>query len=200
MTNKVVLTKEQARAIEELKSKGGRDNLEYIARRKFKNDDFLYGYIPFNTMELDVIAKALLIGYEIEKPKVKIGEWATNPVCNHTFLVYAVTNIRVIRKEDAEFWDSGRISEVRWYPIETTKPSTKEEIFWAELGREVGELKENDLIFTTYHNAYKIINDSEDDSSKNLACLSNAKRWLKEKTITGFYPAESFNFLPQDGE
>lgn len=197
MTNKVVLTKEQARAIEELKSKGGRDNLEYIARRKFKNDDFLYGYIPFNTMELDVIAKALLIGYEIEKPKVKIGEWATNPVCNHTFLVYAVTDNQVVRKEDAEFWDSGRTSEVRWYPIETTITCTKEEIFWAELGRNKNEIRVDDILLDVHGELFRV-NDELILTSDIYE--STALEWLKVGRLKTFYPAESFKEFPKDGE
>lgn len=60
--------------------------------------------------------------------------------------------------------------------------ATKEEILWAELGREVGEFVEGDIGVGTPNNRY------ED--------LSNLSTHYKNGSLKGFYPANSFIKFP----
>ena len=64
---------------------------------------------------------------------------------------------------------------------------TKEEIFWAELGREVGEMKIGD--------AYTHLDGRVFTVDKPLR-IDTVSRMYKEGQLVGFYPAESFKRFP----
>jgi hypothetical protein len=190
MSRVVTITMEQEKAINEhLKGMGVDGIINHILELKLKLYDEHSVTTPslslLSQMKLTDLIYALHGDYEIEKPKVKVGEWATNTGCNHTFKVYAVTDRQVVRKEDAEFWDIASMTSIRWYPIENTIPATKEEVFWAEMGREVGEFKEGDV---------RLINDY---SSVYTTATVVAKNEYDNGELTGFYPVESFKRFPQ---
>lgn len=192
---KVVLTQEQVDAIEIFKN-NPRDNLYNIAKRKINVDPFQYEYEPFNDMTLDDIAKATYTGYEIEQPKVKVGQWVTNTDCNQTFKVYAVTDKQIVRVEDGPLWDRGIHSRIIFYSHKHTRLATKEEAFWAELGREVNEVREGDCVST---------NGEFLRVGRNLGCkkycnhiaIAYAVELLTLGKVSGFYPAESFKSFPK---
>lgn len=185
---KVVLTQEQVDAIEIFKN-NPRDNLYNIAKRKINVDPFQYEYEPFNDMTLDDIAKATYTGYEIEQPKFEVGGWA-------------------IRINDLDSYNehySGKkpfkINEVKEYiardengcghNFKNIRHATKEEMLWAELGREVGEFRKGDIVPSMFSksNLYKL-NSLQDD-------VLDAKMDYKAGRLKGFYPAESFKSFPK---
>jgi hypothetical protein len=92
-----------------------------------------------------------------------------------------------VRKEDAEHWNKGNKMRVRWYPIENTIHATKEEIIFAELGREVGEFVEGD-VYTYNGNHMNVINGS--------SAIDVIRENYKSGKIKGFYPANSFIEFP----
>ncbi|MDX1769926.1 MAG: hypothetical protein R3328_00225 [Planococcaceae bacterium] len=181
--SKVVLTKEQGEAIEVLKS-APRDHWGYVAER-MKEKSFSHDYEPFNHMMLDDVIKAYYEGYEIEQPKFEVGDWVVRKG--------KVQQIKFVLASCAigqEFYyETDKIGVV--YKSEI-RHATKEEIFWAELGREVGEFKKGDVVVTNgFNSSYKL--ESKQD-------FLDIARDYKGDYIKGFYPAESFKPFPTGDE
>lgn len=186
MTNKIILTNEQAKDVEDYRLNYGETLGAFI------QSSYAWKSTLAN-MSTDDFAKALYVGYEIEKPKVKVGEWATNTVCNQTFLVYAVTDKQVIRQEDAHHWDSGLLTQIRWYPQESMRQATEEEILWTKLGREVKEFHEGDvLLYTSRQDACVYVKNGESSVTDDWISIEEAKQWYEDGDFRGFYPAESY--------
>jgi len=72
--------------------------------------------------------------------------------------------------------------------------ATKEEVFWAELGREVGEFREGDVIHTV-HNSFFTVSDLNEEVDDFIG-KKGVKRKFINGNIIGFYPSESFIKLP----
>jgi len=180
MSEKVILTKKQAEAIEIFKN-DARDTLEYIAKRKIENNPpFKHCYKPFNDMTIDDIALAAFSGYEIEQSKFEVGDVVVGLKSGSLFKITGEIgkNFYGTRLKDGEpnfLLDS-----------EMIRHATKEEIFWAELGREVGEFREGDITLTIHSTEYRI--DSKD------TILDEKDEYSKGK-LKGFYPTESFKLF-----
>lgn len=72
----------------------------------------------------------------------------------------------------------------------------KEKHFWKKLDREVGELREGDVIYTQMNNSYRVVHD-EGDKNRTTVSMKDAKRWLTKEwiqnggpRIVGIYPVE----------
>lgn len=184
--SKVVLTKEQGDSINRSLESNSGDSTKVLL---LFIGGLLYGANScLKKLSLEQMTKALLIGYKIEQPKVKVGEWATNTDCNQTFKVYAVTDKQIVRTEDGPLWDRGNRYRVRFYSYMVTRLATKEEVFWAELNRDIGEFKIDDAVQTNgMINPYKL---------KSKQDLLSAKNDYHANQIRSFYPAESFQKFP----
>ena len=187
--NKVVLSKEQAEAIEFAK--------EF---RVWDFDDFMEHYpnykgkhvVALKTVTRKRLAYALLNGYEIEQPKLKVGDWAfwndTRGIAKTPFILKAASGGNFF----PDMWpspycggESLTLSELRFATSEEIK-TEKERRFWADFGRKVGEFKEQDTGF-----------DFEGHVVPGYAALTKV---YKNGELQGFYPAESFKRFPKDGD
>lgn len=192
--NKVVLSKEQAEAIEFAK--------EF---RVWDFDDFMEHYPNYKgkhvaalkTVTRKRLAYALLNGYEIEQPKLKVGDWAfwndTRGIAKTPFILQDASKGNFF----PDIWpspycggESLKPSELRFATPEEIK-TEKERRFWAELGREIGELKPRDGIRLISGESYTI--------GVSISVVDADDHFTAGK-ITGFYPAESFKRFPKDGD
>lgn len=189
---KVVLTQEQGDSIKRSLESNNEDSTKVLL---LFIGGLLYGANScLKKLSLEQMTKALLIGYQIEQPKFEVGEWATNTDCNQTFKVYAVTDKQIVRTEDGPLWDRGNRCRVRFYSHTFTRLATKEEIFWAELGREKNSFMEGDVIYTN-NNSIFLINQAragEDD----FISVEGAG----QMSIKGLYPKDSFKPFPNDDD
>lgn len=142
---KVKLTKEQANAIEHAlqevdEYKGNPDRL--LRHASMNNVNFRNELHLLDTIDIVALAKALYIGYEVE-PEFKVGDWIHDNITNR------------VAKIDERGYDG----ELAWVDDEfhnfftDFRHATPEEIqqekerrWWAKHGREVWELKKNDII------------------------------------------------------
>lgn len=176
MSEKVILTKEQAEAINFFNN--STDTFDYLAARKTMGELFHFDYKPFNNMSLDDIAKALYSGYEIEQTKFEVGDWVIYKYDTATIMTTRIIDIQYehnrVQFENVSGWKA--IHDIE-------RHVTKEEIFWAELGREVGEFRLGDAYCHNHDYIYTV------DVEERIERVQN---FYKENRLTGFYPAESF--------
>jgi hypothetical protein len=190
MNEKIVLTVEQGKAVENFKEQN--DSLEYLAIRKSESKAFKYMYKAFNDMTLDEIVKALYVGYEVEKPKFEVGEWVTRNKTmetddkgwleGYTFQIMSIGSV-FNRSIPSAIESTGRS-----HNLKSLRHATPEEIIFAELGREVGEFKDGDQIITTWDAIARVDTSRKDSGS--------AKELYKASQLKGFYPSESFIKFP----
>lgn len=184
---KVILTKEQGDSLNRaLESNEGDSNKVLLL--------FIGGLLCgakncLKELSVPDMARALYIGYEIEQPKFGVGDIVVGLITGNVY--------RLTEKNGKNFYGTRvKDGEIRMLIDRTCiRHATKEEAFWAELGREVGELKDNDVIFTKFNNAYRITNDGE-DSPNSWVQLHQAKEWYENSTIIAIYPSESFQKFP----
>lgn len=135
MTEKVVLTKEQAKAIEEIKDIDYAINIHSFNKRPDS---------PLADIKTSTLARALFVGYEVE-PEFKVGDW-----------VYDIQYNKVARI-DHRGVDDNRVwvddEDFNFFAIVNIRHATPEEIaeekerrLFAEHGRKVWELKKYDRI------------------------------------------------------
>ncbi|MEK3995660.1 hypothetical protein MKY29_12965 [Psychrobacillus sp. FSL K6-2365] len=195
MTEKVKLTQEQAEAIEYLKKGKFSDESIIGAHARNPNGWILEANVNLNRMPLLKLVDALRIGYEVEQ-QFKVGNWV----------------VRKTNQEDERLpFRTGRVFKIKGFinghyldneefrhDSEALRYATSEEIkaeierqLWKSIGREVGELKENDLVI--YENKYFRL-------FKNMGCEIYgfhmdpvyASKLYGNGNLKGFYPAESF--------
>lgn len=183
MSEKVILTKEQADGLEAFKKL--RSSLEeWMHDRKDPNA----ARSIIHELTFDQIARALLIGYEIEpeQPKFKAGDkviWSSRD-----------GNITELCELDRERTGEGEkcwwCTDGDWATEKQMRLATPEEIYWLEtLGREkVGDFRENDT-FVGHDRSFFILNEID---------IEDAQIWYKDGALKGLYPAESFKRYPQE--
>ena len=141
MTEKVVLTREQAEAIER--------GIKIYGKSRIMNDHEADGWVGnlvnLNGITKDEMARALYIGYEVEET-FKVDDWVTS-------VSGATCQITKIRGEEVwGQWNRLTVTE-NYIKKVNVRHATPEEIskekqrrWWARHGREVWELKVNDEI------------------------------------------------------
>lgn len=174
--SKVILTVEQDKMIKEMLIHAGKDSLMNYHSGGFvdSNKQCLNDLAPSDMARVLYVAG----GYEIEKPKLEVGDWVVH-IKNGFRGVKQITfkNITLLKVKGDDVL----------YLMENTRHATKEEIFWAELGREVGEFRIGDVTLTNNGSEYHI--DHED------TVLDEKDEYSKGK-LKGFYPSESFKPFP----
>lgn len=140
--SKVVLTKEQAEAIETLKKE---KSFREIIWLNLNANTWGGTYVEkpkriIVKMNFDDLIKALYIGYEVE-PEFKAGDWVVNTSSGY---------IKLIENErEANFLNNDYIKyhELRHATAEEIA-TEKERRWWEKNGREVWELKEGDILIS----------------------------------------------------
>lgn len=151
---KVKLTKAQADAIEWALSEsttyknGPELLLQNHGHSQFTNELFLIRLEPLNSLNTLNLAKALIVGYEVE-PEFKVGDWVVHDLNKKTQ--------KIIRKANPASGDCGKFilenekgvlpAYLRHATPEEIKQE-KERRFWKGLGREVNEYKIGDVVST----------------------------------------------------
>ncbi|GGN64443.1 hypothetical protein [Oceanobacillus indicireducens] len=136
--SKVILTKEQAKAMEELKS----EHLTGEVVKIHLNDRWSLGLESLNDLTVDEFAQAYYSedGYEVE-PEYKVGDHVINQE----------GRVVEILEDGRASFSLGFIDNGKMFKEETPKScilrhATKEEVWWASHGREPWELKNNDIL------------------------------------------------------
>ena len=145
MTQKVVLTQEQADAVESAKKRYGKDQFLYEFSRMLHEISplqFTGSLGPINDLALHRVAKALYIGYEVE-PKFKVGDWVHSNVTGRVAKIddrgYGEENAWV-DDEEVNFFTDFRHATSEEIARE------KERRWWNSHNRDVWELKVLDKI------------------------------------------------------
>lgn len=139
---KVKLTPEQA------------ESLEYL-KRNFRFKEIVKMHVqksgcewegskvePINGMDLDVLIKALYIGYEIEET-YKIGDWLHVFTPNFDFVAKVVGE----RDEYTEFDNGKRLSSFEFIKATPEEiAAEKKRRKWAAIGREVDDYRKGDIV------------------------------------------------------
>lgn len=146
-------------------------------------------YKSLKDLSIDQMAVAQFVGYEIERPKFEVGEWATRTKTasrNPQFAEGRTFKITELYTRSAVDEDEGIHS------IVSIRHATKEEILWAELGRGVGEFVEGDVVIEkdgTSHLLGEYPGELADD-------LEFAKDNYVANNLKAFYPASAIIKLP----
>src|SRR5699024_2290283 len=171
MSEKVILTKEQAEAIETKKSTGSAAVAKHLEGWTWKENKCL------NDLSMEQFVKALYIGYEVEET-FKVGDWVKDTSTNAV--------IKIKDRQHRNNINDPRYSTVRHAtPEEIAKE--KQRRWWAKHGRDVGELKENDLLY--YDDEFKEV---EGVSEIGAIMLSSERFYLPLETIKSKYSVACF--------
>lgn len=183
---KIIITQEEKKALEVYNENSF--NLEqYIRDKKSWTQEFA----PLTKFSVDQMARLLYEpnSYEIEQPKVKVGEWVSHKKSAFKgFRKVALIKNGLVAVEG--------IAGVLFILSNIIK-TTEEEIFWAELGREKNEIKAHDVVVTDLGNAYMVVENIVEVRSTTCH-IEDVFSWGKRNIIKGFYPAESFKEFPKN--
>lgn len=180
---KVVLTAEQAESIERYLNDVC-PNKEKLLRKQSEGVWYDPRNTPMNALSLECMAKALYIGYEIEKPKFQPGDKVIRRSSNKIHTLHSKRDMPIVFGT-TKVWNVGEGHT--WIGESEFRHATPEEIYWLEtLGRDkVRELRKGDVI--AYSNA-------------EPAKVNIPEFWTEHKftNVTGIYPADSFKPFPKE--
>lgn len=186
MTEKVKLTKKQAKGIEVMRKKWDNDESLIRTHASYPNAWVSGDAKNLNGMPLLTLVDALRIGYEVEPEfepwqMVKYDKTGCGDYVFGLFSRYEGNRVYA-------YWDNDTVTD--WMEAERVTPATSEEIkaeqerrVWAGIGREVGEFRGGDRY--VYHNGVTAV-----VGVKNHRMT--AKAAYESGQLKGFYPAESF--------
>lgn len=190
----VILTKEQAELVETLKKNRDYDKVlkrvllgEEIPNRRFW---------PLSELSFNDLMSVFIDGYAIKQPKIGTGDWVKikelfTPVFNDGRNEEAYKLERIFKVKEVVLGGKVLCPDHYVHYPENLCHATKEEIFWAELGRGVGEFREGDGYMYDTGQLFEVGN------GEHTQIISKK---YKEKCLTGFYPAESFKRFPTGNE
>ncbi|MFJ7971286.1 hypothetical protein [Psychrobacillus sp. NPDC096389] len=188
MTEKVMLTREQADGIEHLKKRKFSDESIIGAHVRNPNGWLLDENAALNRMPLIRLVDALRSGYEVE-PKYQVRDWVVYRSFDAGNVIVKIIDIQYVHSrvqfETLSGWKAIRDIERHATPEEIK--SEKERRLWKSIGRKVGKFHNGD---------FGISYDGEHpDFVPRLIDLHS------EGKLLGFYPAESFiSFEEVDSE
>lgn len=160
---KVILTKEQANAIEEIK-KGDEGGITYGNIKTLFHKQWTHPpFNSLNTLNTKEFLDALYIGYEV-KPEFKVGDWVYH---QSDGIVSQITRVNFNKLVPDAINTDGHKG---WISCEDIRHATSEEIkqekerrWWEKHGREVWELKDGDvLISKNTGKLYEVVRDFSD--------------------------------------
>ena len=179
---KVKLTREQAEEIERYK-KNGDEQIDYMI------DGHIYDKRPdlkISTLKTSELARALYIGYEV-KETFEVGDWVYVEVPKkelpNVFKVMIAERYSV--KLD-RLYGNHKKSDIRHATAEEIAEE-KQRRWWAKHGRDVWELRENDLLY--YDGEFKEV---EEVSEFGAIILSSERVYFPLETIKSKYSIACF--------
>src|SRR5690625_1933474 len=152
---KVVLTQEQANAIEAFRilEQNNKQILKYNFHKLPEIDKDTFAE-PINEMDFDTLVKALYIGYEVE-PEINVGDWVLKNEIDKTLQLDEI-NVNALNE---------------YKNMEHIRNATDEEIAqekerrWSKKhNRDVWELKEGDVLDLNGH-TFHIVDQVDDDKT-----------------------------------
>lgn len=181
MTEKVKVTAEQAKILENICGAVGKESM--IKKKVLKDPWRLRKNLFLNDLSLDEFIRALYIGYEVE-PQYKVGDWVA---CEYEDGVWIAQIEKIEGEKVFARWEFDRLDWNYIYDIRHATPeeikAEKERRVWAGIGREVGELRIGDAY--VYKNEAMQYVDVEDR-------VRTVRNMYLDGHLKGFYPAESF--------
>src|SRR5690625_231371 len=163
---KVVLTQEQANAIEAFRilEQNNKQILKYNFHKLPEIDKDTFAE-PINEMDFDTLVKALYIGYEVE-PEFKEKDWIA--FYHEEEEKEIITTIHTIEGKFVSYIDGIYVCYVA---IKDIRHATQEEIakekerrWWEKHNRDVWELKEGDVLDLNGH-TFHIVDQVDDDKT-----------------------------------
>ena len=190
---KVVLTEKQAEALKKVLQNNGesKDSLlswhaDFLNRKEHAWTNFGES---LNKLSIVDLAKALYVGYEVEKPEFKTGD--------KVILWGKVVTLKENRElMGVETWGVEENNGVRLHTSDLIR-ATPEEIYWLEtLGRkEVGLFKYTDVFVDGDGDAHLLRGVHPSDGHRSL---EDAEYWYGTGFFKGIFPAESFKPFPKE--
>lgn len=160
--SKVKITKQQAEAIEELRSKRFPDSViaHNVACDNYNSRVSRSEHDSLCEMKFDDLIKALYIGYEIEE-EFKSGDW----IVNNQGRVLQVTEVyledgnEIVEANDGQVFTYRLGAEFVRHATPDEIAEEKERRWWAKHGREVWELKQGDVLMATRRHIMEVTAD-----------------------------------------
>src|SRR5690625_2635349 len=177
---KVKLTQEQADAIER--------GIKIYGKSRIMNDHALDGWVgnlnDLNGLTKDEIARALYVGYEVE-PEFKVGDWVYVESPKEGLPnVYKIMNAEKYSVNLDRLYGNHKKSDIRQATPQEIA-TEKQRRWWEKHDREVGELRETDVVFyddNSWGGIYIVYSDVFIASDKNLS-VKLYNRHRKEITV-----------------
>ena len=181
MTKQTILTQKEAEAIEWVKQQiQYKDHPSVFVEAHIQQGGWLGEAKVLTGMHPDTLIRALYVGYEIEQPKFEVGDWAIR--------ISAFDN-------DMEFFDGKRPFKIvklhsnvvedkngRSHGHNYIRHATKEELFWAKLGRNFRQFRWDDCLVLRNGETFRVLSDR---------CEVYAENHFEKSNVLSFYPAES---------
>lgn len=190
---KVIITKEQAKAIESARTEATDDCILRDTGRI--GVTWINETSPLNFMDLALLAKALYIGYEIDN-SYKKGDKVLFQV-EDSIPVIATLQNKIFQSKDEWSTDEaiGHISEQYF------RHATKEEVLWlGELNREkIGEFQETDVVRYGNH-IYQVFYHMGCPTYNNHISPEYAKELYEKGELEWIIPAQSLKPFPKESE
>jgi len=189
--NKLQVTAEQAKALDLFVSKGTSLETFTAFHKGYRNN-----YSPLNAFSIDQMAVAKFIGYEIEKPKIKAGEWVTRirEASNESSNFRAGVTFQVNRTTDITAVDQNE----KYHAIRSLRHATPVEIFWAELNRPDQMPVVGDVVLTTDGEVFRVRDLRHLNSSE--CTIQDALRWIERGSVKNIYPVDSRKEVPKNAK
>lgn len=202
MSEKVVLTQEQINAIELwLKNYQDKDQLlmiQFFVKVKeadASNEGWIGDYKPMKELSIAQLARAIHVGYEVEKPQFKNGDFLIRKN-GERFECGSCVDLFYYYDEEVSYV----VLQTGWrVPAEEVRLANEEEIYWMyELNRyKVGDFKYND-VFVDEDGESHLLKDAH--PADGYRGLNDAEFWYESGNFKGIYPAESFKPFQKEAE
>lgn len=187
MFGKIKITQAQADAIEEYLECG--DVVEMLevhaGIRADKNNNWVIEFKTLNSLSMADLARALLIGYEVE-PEYKDGDWIVFVNAVNESLVCIIENVGNSSVDTDYVGSNGYKQSFGKKRIRLATPeeikAEKERRVWESIGRGVKEFRVGDIIELKNQLGFRIYHEKQ---------IEVAVRQYEIGDVTGFCPIES---------
>lgn len=174
---KIRLSKEEAVAIEKFLKHGDNDIATMIDGHE--QGMWLDKYTPLNGLATSDLARALLIGYEVEE-EFKVGDWVAKKDGKRFANGLLIAKVEKVRKDYVTHSSNmGASLEALRHATPEEIKAEKERQLWKSIGREVGEFRVGDVVLLGLCEV-KFITNTQD-----------AKKAYERGKVLGFYPIDS---------
>ncbi len=172
MTEKVKITREQAKVIES-KMAFRHMSIKYHVMNNWDTD---YERC-LNNLTLDELIRAFYIGYEVE-PKIKVGDFVEIEMFG-TRKVFEVTGVKgnAIAINGGTEYNEYYVSRIL---TDEEKRKEKQHRWWAKHGREVKEVKKGDIVKTVNGKMIEINHAEQLPNRFKVACFAEDRKDVEQ--------------------